>query len=70
MSYLTPRSDEPFRPDLLDAIAELVGITIPTASRAALARSLADQLGAVDQLDALDLSTFNPAVEFDPRWHD
>ena len=68
MSYLTPSSGRVISPEVLRVVAELVGIRVPVTDEAALARSFADQLSAMDMLDSVDLSAFNPVVEFDPRW--
>jgi hypothetical protein len=69
MSYLTPRSVEPVRPEVLLTLAEVAGITLVSEDLAQLAVALADQLGSIELLDQVDLDDFNPIVEFDPRWH-
>ena len=68
MSYLTPGSGKSVPEETLRVIADLVGIRVPMTDEAALARSFADHLAAMDVLDRADLSTFTPVVEFDPRW--
>jgi hypothetical protein len=70
MSYLTPRSVEPVRPEVLLILAEVAGITLASDNLGQLAVALADQLGSIELLDQVDLDEFNPIVEFDPRWHD
>jgi hypothetical protein len=69
MSYLTPRSSEPLRSELLLMLADMAGITVEADDLPRLAVALADQFASIEVLDSVDLDDFNPIVEFDPRWH-
>jgi len=70
MSYLTPSSGAAISLELLYAAAEIAHLELPPEDVPALATSFADHLAGIAILDRVDLTDFNPSLEFDPRWHD
>lgn len=70
MAYLQNSGGSPVPPDQIQAVASLLGLSIPTEDLEALSTALRDQLSSIDRLEVLDLSGVVPAPIFDPRWHD
>ncbi|HZQ04186.1 MAG TPA: hypothetical protein VFA88_09215 [Gaiellaceae bacterium] len=67
MSYLAGDGGEIGGAELA-LLARLVGMPLPEEDVAALGSALLAQLGAIEQLDQLDLEHVQPALRFDPRW--
>jgi hypothetical protein len=70
MAYLQPAGGEPISHDIITAMGQSLGLSIPSEDLQALADALRDQLASIERIDALDLADIAPAVQFDPRWHD
>lgn len=70
MAYVRPSNNPPIDRETLDALARLVGLTLPEADVEPLAAALRDQFAAIEDLERLDLTDVNPAFRFDARWHD
>lgn len=69
MSYLSAGDDQGISQEVVELLAQLARMP-PPGDAATLATALGDQLGAVELIDRLDLENVQPALWFDPRWHD
>lgn len=70
MSYLSAGDDQGISQEVVELLAQLARMPLPPGDAATLATALGDQLGAVELIDRLDLEDVQPALWFDPRWHD
>jgi Asp-tRNA(Asn)/Glu-tRNA(Gln) amidotransferase C subunit len=70
MAYLRASAGPPITPEELQTIAHVFGFPLPAEDIDRLSTALRDQLAAVESLAALDLTDVQPALQFDPRWHD
>jgi Asp-tRNA(Asn)/Glu-tRNA(Gln) amidotransferase C subunit len=70
LSYLTHGAGEQISRETLELLARIVGIDVPDGDAADLAEALRSQLASMEQIDRLDLRDAQPALRFDPRWHD
>ena len=61
-------TDVALTPELLEQLAELIGLKVPPEDIEPLLGAVANQLTGVRLLQSLDLSTVEPLVTFDPRW--
>jgi hypothetical protein len=68
LGYVKPTSAEDIDPETIDAMARLLGFTVPPMETTMLAVSIRDQLASIRPLEVLDLSDILPALDFDPRW--
>jgi hypothetical protein len=68
MGYVKPTSAEDIDPAMIEAMARLLGLTVPPLETTPLADSVRDQLASIQSLEELDLTDIMPALEFDPRW--
>lgn len=59
-----------FTPEDVERLAELVGLRLPPEDLAALAESLSAHCALVEPLLRLELPDADPALVFDPRWHE
>ena len=68
MGYVKPTSAEDIDPATIEAMARLLGFTVPPMETTMLAVSVRDQLASILPLEDLDLTDIMPALDFDPRW--
>jgi hypothetical protein len=68
MGYVKPTSAEDIDPETIEAMARLLGFTVPPMETTMLAVSVRDQLASIQTLEELDLTDIMPALDFDPRW--
>ena len=68
MGYVKPTSAEDIAPATIEAMACLLGLTVPPIETATLSASVRDQLASIQSLEELDLTDIMPSLEFDPRW--
>jgi hypothetical protein len=68
MGYVKPTSAEDIDPATIEAMARLLGFTVPPMDSTMLAVSVRDQLASIRPLEDLDLTDIMPALDFDPRW--
>ena len=68
MGYVKPTSAEDIDPATLEAMARLLGLTVPPSETPMLGASVRDQLASIQSLEELDLTDVMPALDFDPRW--
>ncbi len=59
-----------FTPAEIAVMATRAGLVIPEEDLAPVAKALSAHFKRVEPLMALELSSVEPAVLFDPRWHD
>lgn len=70
MSYLRGGARPDISQEVVELLAGLARMPLPPEDIASLAAALGDQLGVVELFDRLDLEDVQPALWFDPRWHD
>jgi hypothetical protein len=68
MGYVKPTSAEDIDPATIEAMARLLGLTVPPLDTSLLSASVRDQLASIQTLEELDLTDVMPALDFDPRW--
>jgi hypothetical protein len=68
LGYVKPTSAEDIDPATIEAMARLLGLTVPSSETAKLGASVRDQLASIQSLEELDLTDVMPALDFDPRW--
>jgi hypothetical protein len=68
MGYVKFSDAADIDPEIVAALATLLGLSVPEEDVAELGDAVRAQLASVRSLDALDLTDIMPAVEFDPRW--
>lgn len=59
-----------FTPAEIAVMATRAGLVVPEEDLASVAKALSAHFKRVEPLMALELSSVEPAVLFDPRWHD
>lgn len=70
LAYLQSSGGEIVPPEQIQALAALIGLSIPAEDLEALATALRDQLASVRSIQALHAEDVSPPGAFDPRWHD
>ncbi len=70
MGYVKFSDAEAIDPEVIEALALLLGLVVPSTETPILADAVRGQLASVVPLDALDLTDIMPALEFDPRWEE
>ena len=68
LGYVKPTSAEDIDPATIEAMARLLGLTLPSSETALLGAVVRDQLASIQSLEELDLTDVMPALDFDPRW--
>jgi hypothetical protein len=68
MGYVKATSGEAITPATLEAMARLLGLSVPPDEVATLAAAVGNQFASIASLEDLDLTDIMPALEFDPRW--
>jgi hypothetical protein len=68
MGYVKFSDAAEIDPEIIEALAVLLGLDVPETEIPALGDAVRGQLASVQSLDELDLTDIMPAVEFDPRW--
>jgi hypothetical protein len=68
LGYVKSTSAEDIDPATIEALARLLGFTLPPMETTVLAVSVRDQLASILPLEDLDLTDIMPALDFDPRW--
>lgn len=68
MGYVKFSDAAEIDPAILEALAALLGLAVPSEEVPALSDAVRGQLASVQSLEELDLTDIMPALEFDPRW--
>lgn len=68
VSYIKSTTGHRIDGETIETLVRLAGFTVPPEDVSRLADALRDQLASMEQLDQLNLTDVNPALEFDPRW--
>ena len=68
MGYVKFSNAPAVDPAMIEALADLLGLAVPTEETIFLADAVRAQIASVQSLEHLDLTDIMPALEFDPRW--
>ena len=68
MGYVKFSDAAEIDPAVIEALAILLGLAVPSEEAPVLGDAVRGQLASVQSLEELDLTDIMPAVEFDPRW--
>lgn len=68
MGYVKFSDAEAIDPQVIEALAVLLGLAVPETEVEALGDAVRGQLASVQSLEMVDLTDIMPAIEFDPRW--
>jgi Asp-tRNA(Asn)/Glu-tRNA(Gln) amidotransferase C subunit len=70
VSYLGRGAGAEISRETLELLARIAGIDVAEEDASDLADALRNQLASMESIDRLDLRDVQPALRFDPRWHD
>lgn len=70
MSYGRTTSDQKFDPQVVQALAQLLGLDVSLEEAQALTAGLLNQLAAKKSFERFDLKDIVPVLRMDARWHE
>jgi hypothetical protein len=68
MGYVKFSDAAEIDPQVIEALAVLLGLAVPEGEAPALGDAVRGQMASVQSLEMVDLTDIMPAIEFDPRW--
>ncbi len=68
MGYVKFSDAAEIDPQVIEALAILLGLAVPETEVSALGDAVRGQIASVRSLEQVDLTDIMPAIEFDPRW--